>query len=115
MTIQPCSQPPTTYSLAKQVLIELGPEHPAPASTQPYDALVGLDCTPSPGFAPRYRFQVAELDPSRISALCVLYFPAATRFAVYGGSGEAAALFDELRRLAEQMGGFEVQRITPTR
>ena len=115
MIHQLAHSPIANCSLAKQVLIELGPEHPDLATTQPYDALVGLDCTPAPGDAHRYRFQVAELDPSRISALCVLYFPAATRFAVYGGSGEAAALFDELSKLAEQVGGFEVQRITPAR
>ena len=88
-----------------------GAEFPADG----YDAVVGMDGARLRGGTPRFRLKVGPglRAIAKWGSLCVLCFPNADRFDVCGDTKAAAALYSELRGLAEADGGFETSLLSP--
>ena len=81
-----------------------------------YDAVVGLDGAVPLGGRARFRLNVGHglREFAKWGSLCVLLFPNADRFDVCGRNPAAAALYSELRGLAEADGGFEARLLSPS-
>jgi len=105
------SHPSVRAAATVRRLLLLVGETTADPLTDRYDAVAGLGgASPRQGRR-RFRLDLGD-EPANFQkwgVLCVLLFPNAVRFDVCGPAPAAAAIYSELKALAEAGGGFETE------